>query len=492
MTIKQLFPRMLLVAGLVLTILVSAPSRVLSTDPEKSKAQPPIQTDSAWITDDHGKVIGTSITTKKGGVTTITDTINSGPNAGQTKTYKLDGNGNQLSATIKNADGSGLTSVRDDKGGNILTTTDKAGGVEIQKRDASGTLVSRTLQSTDSAGTLTSVSLDPKTGVRTVQTNEHKNGTVDTITFDAGGMPAVLSVKDKNGNVTTALPDGKGGFTSTVKDGNGNAATTTYDPTGKPTLSTVKDKNGIPISTATYTPDGKGGYTQTTTDLKTGSVTTKKDDGSSTVTDKNGKVISTTTVTPDAKGGSTTVIKGPDGKVETTTRDASGKPTGLTITDSKGNVTTALPDGKGGFTSAVTDKHGQVATSSYDADGKLTGETTRDKKGHVISTTTTTYDGTGGSTSVTKDKNGKVVSTTTTGPDGNVVSQTGKKQIMTLGAGGQPTGGTQTSQGSGKQKDKHKFETEVFHPNKDKSNVQDSGSSGASSGSGQQMHHKKH
>ena len=41
-------------------------------------------------------------------------------------------------------------------------------------------------------------------------------------------------------------------------------------------------------------------------------------------------------------------------------------------------------------------------------------------------------------------------------------------------------------------KDKHKFQTEVFQQNKDKSNVQDSGSSGASSGSGQGKHHKKH
>ena len=93
---------------------------------------------------------------------------------------------------------------------------------------------------------------------------------------------------------------------------------------------------------------------------------------------------------------------------------------------------------------------------------------------------------------MTTDKHGKVISSKVYDSSGNVVSQTGKKQIMTLGTSGQSTGGTQTSQGSGKPKDKHKLQTEVFQQNKDKSNVQDSGSSGMSSGSGQGKHHKKH
>ena len=382
MTIKQLFPKMLLVTGLVLTILVSAPSRVLSTDNEKSKAA---QSHTETLYADGGNggpVVGTRTTTTRGGITTVTDIYDVGPKAGTTHTETGIGGGSGMVISIsdKHADGSSVNSVFDATGGTTTTTTSPDGTVKTEKFIKGG----------GGGDVLTSAS---------IQTT-HPNGTVATQTLDpTTGKTTGLTLKDKNGNVTTTLPDGKGGFTAAVKSA--------------------------------------------------------------------------------------------DGKVETITYDPSGKLTGLSVKDSKGNVTTALPDGKGGFTSTVPGDKGKVATSSYDADGKPTGETIKDKNGKVVSTTTVTPDGKGGSTSVTKDKNGKVVSTTTTGPDGKVVSQTGKNKKFS-DTGAQSTGGTQTSQGSGKHKDKHKFQTEVFHQNKEKSNFQDSGSSSGSSGSGQQGHHKKH
>jgi YD repeat-containing protein len=376
MTITQLVPRMLLVMLLALTILVSAPSRVLSTDPVKTKGQQHTEA----ITDGKGNQIGIATITKEpGGGTTRTENLTRGPNAPSIRTYRVDRNGVQVSAIIHNADGSALTSVPDGKGGNILTLKDKEGDITTEKRDSTGKLVSKTIEIPDhqSVGHITIQTIDPTTGKVTVSKDTVPNGRVRTITYTASGQPALQTIVH------------------------------------------------------------------------------------------------------------------PDGKVETTTYDPSGKPTGLTLNDSKGNVTTALPDGKGGFISTAKGEHGKVATSSYDADGKLTGETTKDKHGKVVSTTAVTPDGKGGTTSVTKDKHGKVVSTTTTGPDGKVVSQTGKKQKFS-DAGAQTIGGTQTSQGSGKHKDKHKLQTQFFQQNKDKSNIQDSGSSGASSGSGQQKHHKKH
>src|SRR5208337_2313713 len=71
MTIKRLIPKMLLVAGLVLTILVSAPSRVLSDDPVKSKVQE--SSGSREALTEGGNYIGERITSTKAGVTTTTE-----------------------------------------------------------------------------------------------------------------------------------------------------------------------------------------------------------------------------------------------------------------------------------------------------------------------------------------------------------------------------------------------------------------------------------
>jgi hypothetical protein len=274
--------------------------------------------------------------------------------------------------------------------------------------------------------------------------------------------------------------EGPGGATVTIKftDGARDGLTVTFrlDSNDNKISSTSKSRDGT-IANTVY--DGKGGSTVTTT-RPNGTVKTE---------------TFHTTGLPGADKLTSASIKttSPNGTVATQTIDpTTGKPTGLTLKDKNGNVTAALPDGKGGFTSSVPGEHGKVATSSYDADGKLTGQTTKDKNGKVISSTTTTYDPKGGSKSVTTDKHGKVISSKVYDSSGNVVSQTGKKQIMSLGTGGQSTGGTQTSQGNGKPKDKHKLQAQVFQQNKDKSNVQDSGSSGASSGSGQQRHHKRH
>lgn len=63
-----------------------------------------------------------------------------------------------------------------------------------------------------------------------------------------------MSLKDSKGNVTTALPDGKSGFTSTVTDKNGKVislTSTTYDAKGGSTSMTT-DKNGKIISSTVY------------------------------------------------------------------------------------------------------------------------------------------------------------------------------------------------------------------------------------------------
>jgi hypothetical protein len=103
-----------------------------------------------------------------------------------------------------------------------------------------------------------------------------------------------------------------------------------------------------------------------------------------------------------------------------------------------------------------------------------------------------TPDAKGGSSSVTTEKHGKIISSKVYDRSGNVASQTGKNQIITLEMSGQSTGGTQTSKRSGKHKNKQSCQTQVVHQDKDKSSVQDSGSSGTSSGSGQQIHHGRH
>jgi YD repeat-containing protein len=289
----------------------------------------------------------------------------------------------------------------------------------------------------------------------------------------------------------------------------------TWSSADSPVVSeVVKDGNGNPIGIQTTTTHGSGGTKTVDTVYTSGpnagvhqvyNEDAKNNTISSIITSPDG---TRTDYTKNALGGFDTRTARPNGIVETETADAAnhtisrnttypngtvvnatfdpknpnGHPTALTITDAKGNTTTAQPDGKpglGGFTSTVKDKHGQVATTSYDTNGRIAGETIQ-------------------------DKHGKVVSSTSFDDTGKVVSQTGKPKTMSLGTSGQSTSGMQTSQGSGKHKekkhfqtqalqpDKHNFQNEFFHQNKEKSHDQEwsssSGSSG-SSGSGQSHHH---
>ena len=275
-------------------------------------------------------------------------------------------------------------------------------------------------------------------------------GLVSIPNWSSAEPPAVtVPLYDNSGNVVGSVT------TTSHGSGGGQTVDRTYTVPAYTRVVENQDAKGNTISGFMTMADGSrtdyhvdaSGNKTTTGTLPNGTIETVKTDAAHNVTSRSQQTTY------------------PNGTVATTTFDPKnpyGPPTLLTIKDAKGNITTALPDGKGGFTSAVTEKHGQVATTSYDANGKPTGETTKDKNGKLISTTTVTPDGKGGSTSVTKDKNGKVVSTTTTGPDGKVVSQTGKNKKFS-DTGAQSTGGTQTSQGSGKHKDKHKFQTEVFH-----------------------------
>ena len=134
MTIKQLIPKMLLVTGLVLTILVSAPSRVISTDPVKSKVQQEQHTEAVYGNKGPGDIIGTKTTTVQGLTTTVTTTYTAGEFAGKTETMKFGGSSGTLqSSTVKRPDGSNENSIYDDKGGKIVTTTGADGTVRLEK-----------------------------------------------------------------------------------------------------------------------------------------------------------------------------------------------------------------------------------------------------------------------------------------------------------------------------------------------------------------------
>lgn len=150
-----------------------------------------------------------------------------------------------------------------------------------------------------------------------------------------------------------------------------------------------------------------------------------------------------TTVTyyPDGKGVATLVDTSPNGTVKTFFyAQNTGNPTGLNITDAKGNVIRAAPDpdNKGGFVSQATGKHGETIVTHYDGGGNLTSTTETDKHGHTI---TTNYDPT----------------------TGKVVSQTkGQGGKMTFGQGTQGvTSGTQGTSGEGS-KGKHKVQDDYI------------------------------
>jgi hypothetical protein len=315
MKIKQLFPRMLLIVGLACTVLVSIPN----WSPADPPSAPPPSV-SEVLKDGNGNPIGIKTTTThgSGGSKTEDSIFTAGPNAGIHSIVNEDAKGNIVNQNITYPNGTRLDLNKDASGGGVETITSPNGTIETLKGDSAGNVMSKSIQTTSPDGSITTQTIDPKTG----------NVTASTI-------------KDSKGNVTTQWPN------------------------------------------------GTGGLTQSTTDAKTGNVTFKTADGTSTVTDKNGVLISTTTV---------------------------------------------KPNGKGGFTS------------------------------------------------VTTDNSGKVISKTTTGPDGKVVTQTGQNKKFSKNSGVQSTGGMQSSQGSGKHKDKQNFQTDIFQHAKEKSHDQNWGSPSGTSG----------
>jgi hypothetical protein len=359
MTIKRVIPKMLLVVGLVWTCLVSMPNCALSEPPPVTP-----QAITEALKDGVGNVIGTKTTILHGttGQKTVDTTYTAGQFSGEHVIQNFDDKGKLITSTESKRDGT-RADYHVDASGSTVTTTRPDGTVETMKLDPGGSITSQTKQTTYPNGTVTTQTIDPKTGKSTG-----------------------LMIKDPQGKVTTAVPDGKGGFTSAVVGEHGKVATTSYDKDGKLTSQTVKDKRGEMISTTAITSDGKGGY------------------------------------------------------------------------------------------SAVT----------------------KNKKGQIVSTITTTTDSTGGHTSVTKDKMGSVRSTTVYDSTGKVVSQSGEKPKTPVGFAGQTSGegphkgDKQAFQGTGTHVNKNKFQAEVFHRTQEKSDVQDSVSSGTSSVSGQQKHHRRH
>jgi hypothetical protein len=108
-----------------------------------------------------------------------------------------------------------------------VTTTRPDSSVETMKLDPGGSITSQTKQTTYPNGTVATQAIDPKTGTSTG-----------------------LTIKDRQGKVTTALPDGKGGYSAVTKDSNGSVrSTTVYDSTGK-VISQSGEKPKTPVGFA--------------------------------------------------------------------------------------------------------------------------------------------------------------------------------------------------------------------------------------------------
>lgn len=289
---------------------------------------------------------------------------------------------------------------------------------------------------TDTKGNVEGTRTTSQRGATTTETYIYtagpQAGRTLTVTFNSKGEEISREERTARGEGFTSKIDSKGVKTNTFTEPDGSVQVYKYDPSGKTIFYSKSLPNGEAIS-ETYTPGGT-------------------------------RITSSKTH--------------PDGRVETITYDSGGKPALLTLKDKDGKVTTASPDGKGGFSSVVKGERGRVINTTYDSNGRATSATVKDKNGKVVSTTTTTYDGKGGHTSVTTDKNGKVVSTTTNtanakggytsvikdnngkvisttqyDKDGKVVSQSGKKQTLTAGEGEQSGSGNKTSSGTGPGKD---------------------------------------
>jgi hypothetical protein len=349
------------------------------------------------------------------------------------------------SSFTNNPDGSTQRTETYKAGGTTTTVVGKDGSYTVTEADKDGKVLSQ------EKGT--------KYGQPgNAATKTDKDGNVTKYvpyTTPSGSTGANTVVHDKNGNLVsyTNFTEDPKGYTKTTRDGKGNITTTetatTYG-TGSTGIAT-KDGNGQLIKeTRTWiNPDGSS--LSKTTDFKTGTVVTDNSNGkgltTSTTTDKSGKTISTTTSTYDKTTGSSTVK----------------------TTDSTGNST----------------------TRTYDNSRILTGATTTDKNGSLVSKTSYSREANGNLHVETYGKDGKLVSETVYDKKGKIVQQIGKPQTIAVGQSGQATGGTQTTQGKGKHKDKQLFQAGVVQQNKEKPKAQDWGSSSASSGStGQMQHHR--
>jgi hypothetical protein len=189
----------------------------------------------------------------------------------------------------------------------------------------------------------------------------------------------------------------------------------------------AKDKNGNTVSTTTKTADGKGGYT----------VETK---------DKNGKVVSSTTYDSSGNVVSQTGKPQPIMAVGNVPKGTGGQPIG------------PMSPGIGSGASKVqAGVQQQIGDKSKVQDLIIGGKQEKLNVGtRALSTEQTSH----------------------SGGSGKLNLQTGKLR---------QTNQTSTVGGSGTQK----IQTEVLHQMKEKTNVQNWGSSGASSGAGQ-IQHRRH
>ena len=277
---------------------------------------------------------------------------------------------------IQTTDSAGaLTTATYDSRGNVLTSTDAAGLTTTWTYNSFNEPLTRT----DNAAHQTTWTYDTKGNLLTTAQQLSSTVTATTTLTRSSTHPAdVLTSKDPDGRTTTLTYSNEGFVSSTTAPDTGKR-TTTGNPYGQP-LTTVSEKGNVTGGTpATYTTsrayDPRGNLTTVTAPAGRGSTFTY-DDASRQITAR------------DARGKTTTTTYGPDGAVASvtdplnrttsTSYDIAGRPVGITAPD-------------GGSVTQTYDSNGLVSTKT-DPLGNAPGATAADKAAH---TTTFTYNAAG-------------------------------------------------------------------------------------------------
>ncbi len=267
--------------------------------------------DGTWtIYDEDGNVVATG----GGDITSTTTSTTTGATAGTPETTVVrDYEGNVISTTVTNADGSQTTTNAD--GSTTTTQTLSDGSVVTIGSDGTTTT---TVVNPDGSTTTTSSSLG-ETTTSTTTTNPDGSTTTETTVY----------ITDEDGNITETHITSTS--TTIVTDGveTTETHTTTTNPDGTITTTTTVTITGTSsdgstvTTTSTINPDGTN---TTTTTISTTTPATAGSPGTTTdVTTYSDGTTATTVTSPD--GTSTTTITNSDGSTETYTENPDGSTT---------------------------------------------------------------------------------------------------------------------------------------------------------------------